>query len=509
MRPSRIPALLAASSWAWIALVPATTQAQDPVAAPIAGLSEVAAAVDKLGAQSGTQSGLVGFSLRLLQGPDEATGIAAPVPVPVPVLAVNGNKSLLPASTLKTITTGCALEILGVDYQFATVLQHDGTIDAATGTLNGNVYIRGSGDPTLAQDGWLGLFAEWHGVLQAAGIKAIDGAVIGDDSAFSTQAISGGWAWDDIGNYYAPPVTGLSFHHNTFFVSFQPGAVGSIAQLVSTSPKMPSLEFVNEMRTGTADSGDQGYVYGAPYAETYYLRGSIPKQSGTFSIKAAIPDPAYFCAVRLDAFLKAKGIIAKGEPTTARRGNHDARGTRVDLHSHLAEPLGDLIRPVNHESLNLDAEALLKAIGAKASGDGSTVAGAKAVAAFLKAKGIDTTGFDMVDGCGLSRGNAVTPNQLTAALTVFQNLPGAEKFRASLPVAGRSGTLKSIGGGTSAEGRIHAKSGTVNRVKCYAGYVDCRSGKKAAFAIMVHQYTGEYAPIKFGITSIMARLAEM
>ncbi|MDA0811629.1 MAG: D-alanyl-D-alanine carboxypeptidase/D-alanyl-D-alanine-endopeptidase [Verrucomicrobia bacterium] len=509
MKPSHISALLAATSWARIALIAvapqaqAQAQAQDPVAAPIPGLSEVVATVDELAAQSGTQSGLVGFSLRLLQGPAEASGIAAPL------VAVNGGKSLLPASTLKIITTGCALEILGKDYRFATILQHDGAIDAATGTLSGNIFVRGSGDPTLAQDGWLGLFAEWHGVLQAAGIKAIDGAVIGDDSAFSTQAISGGWAWDDIGNYYAPPVTGLNFHHNTFFVSFQPGTVGSIAKLVSTSPTIPSLEFVNEMRTGEADSGDQGYVYGAPYAETYVLRGSVPKQSGTFSIKAAIPDPAYFCAVRLDAFLKAKGIIAKVEPTTARRGNFEARGTRVDLHSHLAEPLGDLIRPINHESLNLDAEALLNAIGSKASGDGSTVAGAKAVTAFLNANGIDTTGFDMVDGCGLARGNAVTPNQLTAALAMFQNLSGAEKFRASLPVAGRSGTLKSIGGGTSAEGRIHAKSGTVNRVKSYAGYVDCRSGKKAAFAIMVHQYTGEYAPIKSSILSIMARLAEM
>lgn len=481
----------------------ARTQAQEAVTTPTPGLSEVSAAVDKLAAQSGTQSGLVGFSLRLLQGPSGAKGI------PAPLLAVNGNKSLLPASTLKTITTGCALEILGKDYQFSTILQHDGTIAPNTGTLSGNIYVRGSGDPTLAQDGWLGLFEEWRGAIEVAGIKAIDGAVIGDDSAFSTQAISGGWTWDDIGNYYAPPVTGLNFHHNTFFVSFQPGAVGSIAKLVSTSPTMPSLELVNEMRTGPAGSGDLGYVYGAPYAETYYLRGSIPKQSGTFSIKAAIPDPAYFCAFRLDAFLKAKGITAKGEATTARRGNFDARGTRVDLQSHLAEPLGDLIRPVNHESLNLDAEALLNAIGAKASGEGSAVAGAKAVTAFLKSKGIDTTGFDMVDGCGLARGNAVTPNQLTASLTLFHTLTGAEKFRASLPIAGRSGTLKSIGGGTSAEGRIRAKSGTVSRVKCYAGYVDCRSGTKAAFAIMVHQYTGEYAPIQSGITSIMARLAEM
>ncbi|MCB1094862.1 MAG: D-alanyl-D-alanine carboxypeptidase/D-alanyl-D-alanine-endopeptidase [Verrucomicrobiae bacterium] len=495
---SRIVAL---SSATWLAFSVAT--AQESVA--VAGLDKVAAAVEKLGAQPGTQAGMVGFSLRFLEAPTEG---AAPG-IPVPLLAVNGGKSLLPASTLKTITTGCALEILGVDYQFATVLQHDGTIDPDTGTLSGNVYVRGSGDPTLAQDGWLGLFEEWRGAIEATGIKSINGAVVGDDSAFSTQAVSGGWAWDDIGNYYAPPVTGLNFHHNTFFVSFQPGAVGSIAKLVSTSPTMPSLKFVNEMRTGAAGSGDQGYVYGAPYAETYFLRGSIPKQSSIFSIKAAIPDPAYFCAVRLDAFLKAKGIIVKGEPTTTRRGAFDATGTRVDLHSHLAEPLGDLIRPVNHESLNLDVEALLKAIGSKASGDGSTVAGATAVTAFLKSRGIDTTGFDMVDGCGLSRGNAVTPNQLTAALTLFQNLPGAEKFRASLPVAGRSGTLKSIGGGTSAEGRIHAKSGTVSRVKCYAGYVDCRSGKKAAFAIMVHQFTGEYAAIKSGITSIMARLAEM
>ncbi|MGK0187230.1 MAG: D-alanyl-D-alanine carboxypeptidase/D-alanyl-D-alanine-endopeptidase (penicillin-binding protein 4) [Verrucomicrobiales bacterium] len=469
------------------------------VAVPTLDTTRVAAAVAKLSDQPGAQSGLVGFSLRMLE----------PVSIAAPSLATHGDKSLLPASTLKTITTGSALAILGADFQFPTVLQFDGKIDESTGSLSGNVFVRGSGDPTLAKDGWLGLFAEWHAALLAAGIKGIDGAIVGDDSVFTSQAISGGWSWDDIGNYYAPPVTALNFHHNTFFITFQPGAVGSLARLVSTSPEIAGLELINEMRTSTATSGDQGYVYGAPYADTYFLRGSIPKKSGKFSIKGAIPDPAWFCAQRLHLYLKAKGIVAIGEPTTARRGNFRKQGARTDMHTHLSKPLGELIHSVNHESLNLDAEAMLKAIGVTASREGATTAGAAAVAEFLQANAIDTTGFDMADGCGLSRGNAISPNQLTAALALFQNLPGAEAFRASLPVAGRSGTLKSIGGGTSAEGRIRAKSGTINRVKCYAGYVDCRSGKKAAFAIMVHQYSGTYAPIKAGIIAIMARMAEL
>lgn len=466
---------------------------------PLVDTSRVATAVEKLASQPGAQSGFVGFSLRIL----EPEGIAAPV------FSLNGKKSLLPASTLKTITTGSALEILGGDYRFPTIVQIDGAIDGETGALDGNVFVRGSGDPTLARDGWLGLFDEWLVALQGAGIKSVAGSVVGDDSQFTTQSVSGGWAWDDIGNYYAPPVSALNFHHNTFFISFEPGAVGSPARLVATSPKIAGLEFVNEMRTGAAGSGDQGYVYGAPFASTYFLRGSIPKQSGRFSIKGAIPDPARFCAQRFHLFLKAKGIEAEGEPTTARLGAFKKRGARIDVHTHLSKPLSELIHPVNHESLNLDAEALLKAVGLKVSGKGETVAGEEAVRDFLSSKGIDVTGLDMADGCGLSRGNAISPDQLSAALALFQNLDGAEAFRASLPVAGRSGTLKSIGGGTAAEGRIRAKSGTINRVKCYAGYVDCRSGKKAAFAIMVHQYSGKYAPIKAGITSIMARLAEL
>ena len=466
--------------------------------------------VEHLANRPATRAGSVGFSLRFLTDPaeeDEEAPVGSAEPLPEPALEHLGDKSLLPASTLKTITTGCALAILGEDYRFATVLQHDGAIDEETGELDGNIFIKGSGDPTLAEDGWTSLFDEWLAVLREAGIKRIAGHVVGDGSVFATQAVSGAWAWDDIGNYYAPAVTGLNFCRNTFQISFQPGAVGSAARLVGTHPKVPGLELINEMRTGATGSGDRGYVYGAPYAETYYLRGSIPKQSKAFSIKGAFPDPAYVCSDKLAAHLLKNGVEVGGGGTTVRRAGFESKGERHALHTHRSVPLVDLVQPVNHKSLNLDAEALLKAIGRKRFGNGTTTDGAMAVIGYLKREGVDTSGFDMTDGCGLSRGNAVSPNQLTAALSLFSRQ--GESLRKSLPIAGRSGTLKAIGGGTPAEGRVRAKSGTVHRTKCYAGYVDCRSGRKAAFAVMVNRYTGSYPPIKAGLTAILARLAEM
>lgn len=463
----------------------------------------VAEAVERFTDQPETQAGSVGFSVRFLDVPTEGQ----PGTIAKPAYEALGNKSLLPASTLKLVTTGCALEILGKDYQFSTVLKHDGSLDAETGLLAGNVHIVGNGDPTLAEDGWSILFGKWLEALQEAGIKNVNGHVVGDGTAFHTQAVSGAWTWDDIGNYYAPNVTGLNFYRNTFRISFQPGSVGSIAMFIGTNPKVPELKFVNEMYTGSASSGDQGYVYGAPYATTYYLRGSIPRQEEAFSIKGALPDPAYFCAHQFDAYLKTKGIPVEGAATTVRRGDFKKSGTPIELSTHLSRPLNELIRPVNHKSLNLDAEALLKAIGNKRSNKGTTADGAKAVLSYLVEQGLATTGFDMIDGCGLARGNGISPNQLTAILALFANRNNG--LRESLPIAGRSGTLKSIGGGTSAEGRIRGKSGTVHRTKCYAGYVDCQSGRTAAFAIMVNQYTGSYAPVKSGITSVMARLAEM
>lgn len=430
-----------------------------------------------------------------------------------PVVERNGRRSLVPASTVKAITTGVALYALGPDFTFDTVLQRTGPIGEG-GTLRGDLVIRGGGDPTLAEFGWRDLFADWTRALTAAGVKKIGGSVVGDASVFGTQQISRAWQWDDIANHYASGSSALSFHMNRYNIVYRPGKTpGATAKYLRSEPTVPGIRLVNEMRTGAAGSGDRGFVYGAPYGELFYLRGTIPKGGSTFTIKAALPDPPLFCAQRFSAHLKSAGIPVTGDATTVRRRLLETSGApsgkRAVLHTHRSKPLSHIIIHTNWKSVNLKADCILRQIGLKEKGRGTIESGAAAIRSFVKSKGITTEGMHLFDGSGLSRVNAITPRQMTYILRELDRGDQGTALRKALPVAGKSGTLASIGKGTAAEGRIVAKSGTLDRIKCYAGFVNARSGDRYVFAIMVNNYASSYAPIKQGITKVMAAMARL
>jgi D-alanyl-D-alanine carboxypeptidase/D-alanyl-D-alanine-endopeptidase (penicillin-binding protein 4) len=161
----------------------------------------------------------------------------------------------------------------------------------------------------------------------------------------------------------------------------------------------------------------------------------------------------------------------------------------------------------NHKSDNLKAECIYRAIAVKVKGEGSPTAAAEAVRSHWAEKGIDMTGFSMGDGCGLSRTNTVTARQLALILHAAAKGGDFETFRQSLPVAGQSGTLKGIGGGSAAEGRIRAKSGTMDRIRNYAGYLEARSGRRYAFALFVTNHTAELASVKAKIVRVWSMMA--
>ncbi len=446
----------------------------------------VQSAVQALARTDGMESGTVAVAVLPLTGGS-------------PVIDFNGKKSVVPASTMKILTTGAALETLGPDFRFTTELQLAGD----------DVLIRGTGDPTLAEYKWTSLFAEWKAALAKAGVTKVAGRVIGDDSHFASQRIPDPWAWNDLGNYYAAGTCGLNFFSNSYSVYFKPGAAaGAPAAFLRTYPTPPGVQFVNEMRTGAYGSGDQGYIYCAPLGNRAVFRGTIPLGKSEFRIKGSSPDPALLCASLFTKYLRDNGIEVAGAPATPRTADSlPAADARKTIYTTRSEPLSKLIRETNFESMNVYAESILKTLGREKSGKGSTVEGAKAVTSWIKTKGISTEGFVMHDGSGLSRANLITARQLVYILKALANGTHGDTFVASLPVAGKSGTLEFIGNGTAAEGRVRAKSGTLDRLKCYAGYCDTTSGERFAFAIMVNHYGKNYSPVKAGITRVMSSLA--
>ncbi len=459
--------------------------------------AEVLAELEKIHSETGLRNASLGFAMIPLEAES-----------PSSLAGYRPDTALLPASALKAVTTATALDLLGPDFRFETTLQFTGTI-GEDGALHGDVLVTGGGDPTLGAAQTGKLFSGWQEALKKAGIKKIDGRVIGDASLFGSQLRPDPWQWNDLGNYYAAGACGLTFHRNQFVCRFQTGEPGTAAKFLGTDPKMPELTFVNEMRVGAAGSGDHGYVYGAPYTSHLYLRGTVPAGGSSFAIRGALPDPSFFCARAFTAHLREKKFEVSGEPSTVRLLNiagEKVDAERKDLLSQKSDPLSMLIIPTNHRSNNLYAECIHRMIGVNKSNDGSTVAAARAVTAHWKEKGIDLTGFHMADGSGLARTNTVTARQMTLILYHAAKSTHFAAFSKSLPIAGQSGTMRFIGRGTASEGRVRSKSGSMDRVKSYCGYIQAKSGERYAFALFLNSFTGDPGLLKPKIVRVWNKI---
>ncbi|MEM8954413.1 MAG: D-alanyl-D-alanine carboxypeptidase/D-alanyl-D-alanine-endopeptidase [Verrucomicrobiota bacterium] len=441
-------------------------------------LAPVLAVVEEIQTEPGMIHASIGFAALSVSTQNAA-----------PAAGYRPDAAMIPASTLKLVTTATGLETLGPDFTFKTHLQYTGSL-SPDGALEGNVIIKGGGDPTLGASRIINTFAPWKDALDESGINAIHGQIVGDASIFGTQLRPDSWQWNHIGNYFAAGACGLTFHQNLFSATFQTGSSGSPAPLLHTDPKLPGIEFINEMQVGPAGSGDQGYIFGSAYANLLYLRGTLPAGRSSFTIKGSLPDPAFFCARAFTKYLNDQNLTVSSNPNTVRLLNiaGETLPARTTIFTQESDPLSSLIVLTNHKSNNLSAECIHRMIGYKASGKGTTTAAAKATIDYWSARGIDTSGFAMADGCGLSRVNTMTARQLTKLLKHMIHSENAKPFYASIPIAGQSGTLRSIGRGTPSEGNVHAKSGTLNRVKCYAGYANTRSGNQYAFTLFINNH---------------------
>lgn len=417
------------------------------------------------------------------------------------ILEQNAKKAMVIASNLKLVTTLSALEMLGEDFRFKTDLQYDGILE--NGVLNGNLYIRGGGDPTLGSDRVKNsldldaLMALWVQKIQAAGIRRIKGDIIGDDGIFNENVIPNGWTWGDIGNYYGASAFGLNINDNMYKIYLETGKqVGEATRIVRTDPVMKDIIFVNEVTTGPSGSGDQSYIYGVPYTYHRNIQGTVPVSRNPFVIRGSLPDPPLFTAQNLRDALVRKGVSLDGAATSTRilihqKQYHPPTPTRKPIYTHFSPPLSAIVEQTNLRSMNLYAEAMLKMIGVKELNKSTTWESTDAVKNLWAKKGMNITGFFMRDGSGLSRSNALLPDFLTNLLIFATKQPYFSSFYKSLPVAGISGTMKGIGEGTVAAGNIRAKTGTLDRMTSYSGYFKTKSGELMAFTFIANDYAGK------------------
>lgn len=397
------------------------------------------------------------------------------------LFAKNEQTGLATASTLKTITAATAFSILGKDFQFKTTLAYSGNV-TNDGTLKGNLIIIGSGDPTLGswryQNKENAVLTQWVAAVKSAGIKKIEGSIIGDDRIFGTQTTPEGWVWQDIGNYYGAGTSGLAWRENQFDIHLKPGSgTADDVKVIKTVPETPYVQIVNELKTGTSGSGDRSYAFLPPYSNIAYLRGSWGMGIGKSGISVALPDPAFDCAYRLQDTLKRLGISASQPATTTRimnLNNQVIPGITQKINTIISPTLSEINYWFLKKSINLYGETLLKTIALKSGQAATTSKGAETEINYWSEKGIDKSALNIIDGSGLSPGDRITTAAMAGILFQIQKENWFPDFYKALPEYNG----------------MKIKSGTINDVSAFAGYHTDPSGNKYVIVININNYSG-------------------
>jgi len=399
--------------------------------------------------------------------------------------------SLMPASTMKVLTAAAALRELGPSYRFATRVYTDGKL-SADGVLDGNLYVRGGGDPTMVIEKLWKLVYD----LKLDGVKEIKGDIVFDDSFFDDRTRISGWASKkdlERGPAYFAPIGALSLNFNTVALVLRPGEkIGDPAVAALETPAPGVVEIESELVTGSKRSqrnvGLERIVDGRKV--TFKVTGSLPVASESVRYYRSIADPTAYFMSAFAAQVQSQGIKVRG-------GYEEGEVPKAaKVFSQMkSSPLATILMDMNKYSSNFIAEQVLKTLGAGLRGDsGSTLKGLDKISDYLKSLGIPEKEYVLVNGSGLSRRISLRPNHLTAVLVdMAADGKVSPEFMASLAIGGRDGTLWSRFRDEKQVDRLRGKTGTINGVHCLAGYIQGPTGKSYAFAYLVNNLRGGIA----------------
>lgn len=416
------------------------------------------------------------------------------------VLEENSEKVLTPASTQKLISTAIAVHSLQPDHQFETKLAHTGNV--IDGVLRGEIYIFPNYNPTLASKRFGRDLSEittaiktW---LSTNNVKVIKGIKVIDPSMVK-ETLPRTWIWEDIGNYYGANPCGTIFNENVVELYFESGEVGKATKIVKTVPDLPLLSFENRV-IGSEKKRDLAYCFGGPYDRGIVIEGTIPANKKNFKVKASLQRPQKGLAYLIFEALKKVGITIQG--TYGAYPNPKKRSTQFTVVK--SAKVSEIVKKTNYKSVNILAENLLQNSHMNS---GSAKEKGKWAKNYLKEKlGVDVAGMQLHDGSGLSHFNAVSSKQLVQLLVKMKDTPA---FKNSLPIAGKSGTVRSFLKNSSLNGNVRCKSGSMTGVRSYAGYISNTSGKKFAFAIIVNNADGTNTEVKKKIEELMNHIGSL
>ena len=396
----------------------------------------------------------------------------------------NGGSRADSGSNIKLTTTAAALEILGEDYTFTTrVITADQPQD---GTVDGDLFLRGGGDPTLLQADLEALAAE----LAASGVEAIDGDLVADDTAFDDERLGTEYGWDDLQYTYANETAALTvasgddYQAGSVRLFIDPGAGEGEEAVITTVPESDYVTVDNQITTGPAGSGTSVEIDRDSHENTIRLTGVIAADSeGTYATRSVI-DPALLAADVFAGALEAEGIDLTGAIRKGQAPEQDGQELGVHHSAPLSELTAEVLKPSNSSLAN----ALFKTIGFELSGEGTWATGKAGVYQGIEKYGVDTGPVRQVDGSGNSRHNLITPAMVTDLLVGVGDAPWFDTWHDALPVACEDGTLAGRMCGTPAEGSVHAKTGSKTSVSALSGYATDADGRELVFSVMINDY---------------------
>ena len=449
------------------------------------------------------------------------------------LVCLNPDNKLLPASTTKVITTALALMDLGPDYRFETSIGYTGRIEGAV--LKGDLYIVGGGDPTTAArydrvDSRDALFSKWIDFVRKAGIRSIEGRVIGDPRALmSTMPENPGWLCEDVGSSYGAAPVGLNFFENRQTFQVCPGpAVGTMVNVSPRYPDTPWMQYANTAVTTAQGSRNELCYESTPFMPYGAVRGTFPIDWKAYTLEAVNRFGAYTCAFGFCRYLKGEGITVSGgcadvSPTGLIRSDlslPDGGSKAAPVHdikmlgTTFSPCLTEVVSMTNHKSDNFFAETLLKTMSVRHCGSAEYDRCREVVGTLLSNMGLRTeSSCRYYDGSGLSRKNYISPAFFVSFLRKIAMSDLAGVFKVSLPHPGEEDTtlqFRMKSAPQDLKTRIWMKSGSMDGVACLCGYVDASDGNPdnmIVFSIMTNNSPGHIRTVYSMIDDIVGAIA--
>ncbi|MEK6281491.1 MAG: D-alanyl-D-alanine carboxypeptidase/D-alanyl-D-alanine-endopeptidase [Acidobacteriota bacterium] len=498
---------------------PSPTPTPSPAPAPAAKTSTPTATVAELQARI----------LEIMRKPQLAPAMigikVASVETGKVLFEENAHKLLRPASNMKLYTVAAALDRLSPDYRFITSIYAAAKPDAK-GFVRGDLILYGRGDPSIAarfnNGDYLKAINDLAARIAAAGVKRVEGDLVGDETYFIGPQYGAGWEWEDLQWWYGAEVTSLTANDNALDLSIKPGPQVGAPALVTTGPPDPLLNIVNRVKTAPKGTRRDLSVYRGLASDEVEISGVIPIDDRGYSGGLGISRPALLFAYLLRSSLAQQGVIISGKTRTtgplvsqSSIGNSPAVSSLVEVASLHSPPLSLIAAQTMKPSQNLYTELLLRTLGKVAApatipagvDETSETAGIRVLRTFLQEASVNPSSLVLSDGSGLSRNDMITAEATLQLLMYMRRHRYANAFRDSLPIAGVDGTLRNRMKGTVAENNVRAKTGTLSSASSLSGFVTSAAGEELVFSIMVNNYPQDSDPRALCIDPIAILLA--